>query len=460
MHRVKQRPAGMLAFTIVWFGQLVSLIGSGLTLFALTLWAWQETGSATALALVGVFSFTPLVLMSPIAGALVDRWNRKLVMMLSDLAAGISTIVVLLLYLTDSLEIWHLYIAGAFAGAFQAFQWPAYSAAISTMLPKEQYGRANGMMSFAEAAAAIVAPILAGVLLGPLGIAGIMAIDIATFAVAISTLLVIAVPQPKRTAAGEEARGSLLKESVYGFRYILSRPSLLGLQLVFLANNLAHNFSAVVITPMILSRTGNNEEMLGIVLSAGGVGGVVGGFVMSGWGGPKRRVHGVLGGMALGGIVGTLLMGVGRSLPLWVAASFMSVFLIPIINGSNQAIWQAKVAPDVQGRVFSARRMIAWIAIPLAQLLGGPMADYVFEPAMQPDGSLAGTFGWLVGTGPGAGMGLILILSGVMAACVGLSGYLFPAIRNAEILLPDHDPVTPEAAVQGAGDAVGEAQPA
>ncbi|GIV95480.1 MAG: hypothetical protein KatS3mg057_0137 [Herpetosiphonaceae bacterium] len=291
MHRVKQRPAGMLAFTIVWFGQLVSLIGSGLTLFALTLWAWQETGSATALALVGVFSFTPLVLMSPIAGALVDRWNRKLVMMLSDLAAGISTIVVLLLYLTDSLEIWHLYITGAFAGAFSGLPVASllggdlHDAAEGAVRPGQWHDilcRGGGGDCCAYHGRACCS--------GPLGIAGIMAIDIATFAVAISTLLVIVVPQPKRTAAGEEARGSLLKESVYGFRYILSRPSLLGLQLVFLANNLAHNFSAVVITPMILSRTGNNEEMLGIVLSAGGVGGVVGGFVMSGWGGPKRRV--------------------------------------------------------------------------------------------------------------------------------------------------------------------------
>jgi DHA3 family macrolide efflux protein-like MFS transporter len=194
MHTILKRRSGMPAFTIVWFGQLVSQIGSGLTWFVLSIWAWQETGLATALALVSFFSFGPTVLLSPVAGALVDRWNRKLVMMLSDLAAGLSTVAVLLLYVTGNLEIWHLYITGAFAGAFQAFQWPAYSAAITMMVRKEQYGRASGMLSVAESASTIAAPVLAGMLIMVIGIAGVMLIDIVTFLFAIATLLVIHIP--------------------------------------------------------------------------------------------------------------------------------------------------------------------------------------------------------------------------------------------------------------------------
>ena len=431
----------MTGFTIVWLGQVVSLLGTAMTGFALTIWAWQVTEQATALALVGFFTFGPTVLLSPVAGALVDRWNRKLVMMLSDLGAGAATGVTLALYLSGGLEVWHLYVLGAWTGAFGAFQFPAYSAAVSTMLPKTQYARASGMLSLAESASAIAAPVLAGVLLAVIGIGGIMVIDIVTFTVALLALLWVAIPQPDASDEGRGSRGSLFKESLYGFRYIVKRPSLLGLQLVFTAINLIATFGFIVLAPMILARTGNDELMLGSVQSALGVGGVAGGILLSVWGGPKRRVHGVLLGMAASSLLGATLLGVGQTLPLWLVAAFFSAFFIPILNGSNQAIWQAKVAPDVQGKVFAARRLIAQLSAPVAMLLAGPLADAVFEPAMMPGGALATLLGPLVGTGPGAGMGLMFVLSGVAGTLVGFGGYLFPAIRRVETLVPDHDAV-------------------
>src|SRR3990170_4232570 len=181
----KTRPAGMFGFTIVWFGQIVSLLGTNMTGFALTIWAYELTGSATALALVGFFFVTPMLVFSPFAGAIVDRYDRKLMMMVSDLSAGVATIVILILYASDQLQIWHLYVAGAFQGFFQTFQWPAYSAAISTMLPKEQYGRANGMMSLIEAGPGVIAPLIAGALLPLIGLTGILFFDVATFLLAI-----------------------------------------------------------------------------------------------------------------------------------------------------------------------------------------------------------------------------------------------------------------------------------
>jgi DHA3 family macrolide efflux protein-like MFS transporter len=441
----RKRPAGMPAFTIIWFGQMVSFLGTGMTRFALAIWAWQITGSATALALVAFFSYGPTVLMSPIAGALVDRWNRKLVMMLSDLSAGLSTTAILLLYTTGNLHIWHLYVAGAFAGAFEAFQWPAYSAAITTMLPKQQYSRANGMMSLVESVSMIGSPILAGILIGLIGIGGVMTIDVITFVFAIGTLGFVHIPQPAATAAGQEGRGSLWKESAYGFHYILQRPSLLGLQLIFLSVNLLFPFFYTILNPMILARTGDNGEMLGTVLSIIGIGGVLGGLAMSTWGGPKRRVHGVLGGIVLTSLLGQAVMGLGQALPVWAVAGFFSGFFIPIANGSSQAIWQAKVAPDVQGRVFAVRRLIAQIAGPLGMLIAGPLADKLFEPAMQPGGALVSVFSGLVGGGPGAGMALMMVLAGLLGAAVSLVGYLFPTIRDVETMLPDHDAVAVEA---------------
>ncbi|MGD9048282.1 MAG: MFS transporter [Anaerolineae bacterium] len=433
------RPAGMRGFTIVWSGQVVSLLGSGMTWFALTIWAWELTGQATALALVAFFHFGPTILLSPIAGALVDRWDRKLVMMLSDLAAGLMTVLVLLLYTTGNLEIWHLYLTGAFAGAFEAFQFPAYSAAVTTMVPKEQYVRANGMLSLAESASGVFAPLAGGILLGIVGISGVLAIDVVTFIVAIGALLLVRVPTPQTTASGQESKGSLWQESLYGFRYIFERPSLLGLQLVFLASNLAASFSFAVLAPMILAQTGSDQVTLGGVQAVLGVGGVVGGLLLSVWGGPRRRVHGVLLGMTLSSLLGELVLGLGNGPLIWGIGAFFSSFFIPFINGSNQAIWQAKVAPDVQGRVFAARRLIAQLSWPIATLLAGPMADFLFEPALAVGGPLAGSFGGLVGTGAGAGMSLMFVVAGLMGVTIGLGGYAIPAIRNAEDILPDYD---------------------
>ncbi len=435
------KPTGMRAFTIVWFGQLASLLGSAMTQFALTIWAYQITNSATALALVAFFNFGPAILLSPIAGALVDRWNRKLTMMLSDLGAGVCTIIIFILYITDNLQIEHLYITGIISGIFAIFQWPAYSAAISTMLPKEQYARANGMLGLTDSVAGVLAPVFASTLLAIIGLAGVMIIDMVTFTLAIGTLLFVHIPKPARSEAGAEAKGNLLQEAIYGFRYIVRRPSLLSLQLIFFFINLTAMFGVTLYAPMILARTNSSEPALATAQSFGAIGGILGGLLMSTWGGPKRRVHGILMGMIFSSIFGLMLMGIGQSIVIWAIALAGSNIMLPILNGSNQAIWQAKVAPDVQGRVFSARRMIGQITAPIAMLATGPLADRVFEPAMMPNGSLAGLFGGLVGTGPGAGMGLICVIFGVLGVLVGLSGYAFKVTRDAEDILPDHTAV-------------------
>ena len=440
------RPTGMFAFTLVWLGQLVSLLATQMTNFALTIWVYEKTNSVTALAVMQVFFITPFLIISPLAGVWVDRYNRKLMMMLSDLGAGLATIFLLIMQATNGLEVWHLYAASAVMGLFNAFQWPAYSAAITLMVPKSQYGRANGMWSLTEMGPGVLAPLLAGALLGVVGLTGIMLIDVVTFIFAIGSLLLVFIPQPPQTEAGRESQGSILKQAAYGFRYIFKRPSLLGLQLVFFFANLFAGLGFTVLAPMILARTGNNEVIFGTVQSVGAVGGILGGIAMSTWGGFKRRVHGVLFGWIVSSLLGMVLVGLGGGLPLWVIGMFFGAFFGPMINGSNQAIWQAKVAPDVQGRVFSARRLIAWMTNPLTPLIAGPLADLVLEPGMQPGGALTGTFGWLVGVGPGAGMALMLIFTGLGGALVGLLGYLVPAVRNAETRLPDHDAAPPEAA--------------
>ncbi len=429
----------MTAFIIIWVGQLVSVLASAMSHFGLTIWMYQQTESATAMGLMQVFFITPFLVMSPFAGVMVDRYNRKLMMMISDLAAILATGGIFILLLLGRLEFWHLYIAAALNGIGNTFQWPAYSAAISTMVPKGQLGRVNGMLSLMEAGPGVIAPLLAGALLPIIGLTGLLSIDVVTFFFAVGALLVVNIPQPRRTEEGKKAEGGMLKEAAFGFRYIFARPSLLGLQLVFFIGNLFSGIAMTVLAPMVLARSGQDSLVFGTVQTAGAVGAIVGGVLMSAWGGFKRRVHGVLAGWMFSGLAGTTILGLNLGLPGWLAGMVLSNLTVPLINGSNQAIWQSKVEPDLQGRVFSARRLIAWFTNPISPIIGGVLADYVLEPAMRGQGALPGTFGWLVGTGPGAGMGLLLVFCGLAATLVGLAGYFIPAIRNAEDLLPDHD---------------------
>ncbi len=428
----------MTAFTVVWLGQIISVLATNMTAFAQSIWVFQETGSAMALGLVQVCFIVPFLILSPVAGVMVDRYNRKLMMMVSDLVAILPTVGLLILSAAGRLEVWHFYVAAAFQGIGNTFQWPAYSAAIAVMVPKEQLGRANGMMSLIEAGPGVLAPLMAGALLPLIGLTGILGIDVATFLLAIVGLAIVFIPQPERTAAGREAQGSFLKEAAYGFRYIFARPSLLGLQLLFFAGNLFWGIAMTLTAPMVLARTDNNSLALATVQSAGALAAVAGGVIMSAWGGFKRRTYGVIFGWLLAAL-GLIPLGLGRVVPVWVAAAVFADLWSPLINGSNQAIWQSKVAPDVQGRVFSARRLIAWFAQPISPIIAGAAADYILEPAMRSGRGLALVFGGLFGTGPGSGMGLLIALSGILAAAVALGGYLVPAIRDAEDRLPDYD---------------------
>jgi len=433
-----KRLSGMPGFTVVWLGQIVSVLASLMTQFALTIWAFEKTGSATALGLIQVFFVTPFLLISPLAGVMVDRHDRKLMMMVSDLGAGLSTVGILVLQAFGVLEVWHLYVAAVVNGLGNTFQWPAYSATISTMLPKEQYGRANGMMSLIEAGPGVIAPLIAGALLPFIGLAGILLIDVATFLLAIGALLVVYIPQPPRTEEGTQGQGSLWEQAVYGFRYIFARRGLVGLLIIFLLGNLFSGVQWTLLAPMILSRTGNDEVIFGSVQSAGAIGGVIGGVLMSLWGGFKRRIHGVLLGWVLASLA-LVFLGIGRDLSVWIPSMLIGALFFPLINSSSQAIWQAKVAPDLQGRVFTSRRLIAWLTQPVTPLIAGLLADYVMEPAMQTSSRFSQTFSGLVGTGPGSGMGLLTVFCCLMCALVGLSGYFVTTIRDLEDVLPDHD---------------------
>ena len=205
------RPQGFKAFVIVWSGQIVSILASGMTGFALSIWTFQKTGSVTAMGAVQVFYLVPFLLVSPLAGALIDRHSRKLMMATSDLVAVVGTAFIMAMNAFGHLELWHLFLAASLNGLGNSFQWPAYSAAVSVMLPKEQYSRANGMLGLMESAPNILAPILAGTILPLIGLGGILAVDLASFFVALLALSTVSIPNPPRTAEGQASKGSLFR---------------------------------------------------------------------------------------------------------------------------------------------------------------------------------------------------------------------------------------------------------
>jgi hypothetical protein len=203
--------------------------------------------------------------------------------------------------------------------------------------------------------------------------------------------------------------------------------------------NFTIGLSGSVFSPFILLRTENNSAALGVVQSAAAIGAVVGGLLVSLWGGFKRRMKSILIGEALTGLTGMVLFGLGRDLPAWIATVLVASVFPVFVNGASQAIWQSKVAPDVQGRVFSARRMIAWSVNPVTPILAGALADYVTEPAMRSGSWLANLFGGLVGTTPGSGIAVQFILTGVAyMLIVGVVFLFFPAVRDLEDRLPDN----------------------
>ena len=437
------RLTGMPAFTIIWIGQVISLIGTALFSFAIGIWLYQQTGLATTITTMIFFSNIPRIVLSPFAGALVDRWNRKLTMIVSDLASGITTIIILVLMWSGSLQIWELYVLMAVSSAFESFQFPAFSSSITMLVEKKHFARTSAMMSLAEEGSRVLAPILAAALIVTIRLEGIILIDIISFIVAVGTLLLVPIPQPKRSESRMKARGGILNEAAYGFRYIFSNPSLLGLQINFIMVNLLA-MSTVLRTPMVLARTGNDEITLGIVSSISAIGGVAGGLVMSIWGGPQRRIHGVFGGLILVN-VGRALMGMGQEVYVWSITGFFVLFFIAVCNSSNQAIWQSKTPTDVQGRVFAARRVTGQLSFPLAALIAGHLSDRWFEPAMTTGGNLASIFGGLVGTGPGAGMSLLILFAAIIGIIVPSLSYAIPAFRNVEDIIPDNDIVSSHA---------------
>jgi DHA3 family macrolide efflux protein-like MFS transporter len=425
---------GMRVFSIIWYGQLVSIAGSGLTSFALGLWVYQRTGSVTRYAFIALFAMLPRIALSPLAGAIVDRWERRRVMILSDTGAGLTTLAVALLLSAGRLQIWHIYLAAGASAALGTFQWTAYAAVVPMLVSKKNLGRANGMVQLGQAISEVLSPTLAGVLILKIQVQGVLLIDFATFLCAVFTLAIVRIPMLEPAAVGKAGKESLLRGATHGWTYIAARRGLLGLVIFFAIVNFLWGMVGALITPMILGFT--SAGVLGVIISIAGGGMLAGSLVMSLWGGPKRRINGVLRFELLSGLC-FLLIGLRPSVWSIAVGAFGAHLTIAIVQGSNQAIWQSKVPSQIQGRVFATQQMITRSVAPLAYLAAGPLADKLFEPLLASGGPLAGSIGRIVGVGSGRGIGLIFVLMGILKVMATLGGYLYPRIRRIEDEVPD-----------------------
>lgn len=412
--------SGLDAFWTIWSGQLVSVLGSGITTFALAVWAFQRSGSATQFGAIAMCAVLPGLVLSPVAGPLVDRWNRRTAMLVADTGAALASAGIAVLAAAGRIAPWQLCLATAFTSSLGSLHAPAYQAMTSVLVPRAALGKASGAVLAADAIAELTAPLLGGLLLPVCGLGGIIAIDLGSFAVAVATLLaarVPAVPRPPRPASPSNT-SSLWRESAEAWRYIAARPGLVGLFALACVTSLAVGFLEVLSAPVVLSVA--SPGALGAVRSFAGAGMLAGSIAMHLWGGPRARVSGAIGFQL---VLGAHLVVMGFPTAPWLlaAAGFGALFAIPLVNGCAQTLWQTKVALHLQGRVFALRRL-ARLCRPLGFVVAGALADRV-----------AGQCG--IGTGRASARLLAAVGAITLVATLALSRYR--PLREVQHELPD-----------------------
>lgn len=413
--------------------QTLSFIGSRMTGLALSIYIFGQTGEATPLVLTSFFAFLPRLLSASLAGLLADRWNRRYVMMVADAGQAVGTVALLVSVASGGFELWHLYAVTAVQSVFDIFQGPAFQATVTMLVPDSQRNRANAIQLMTTPVSGIIAPALTGAAYALVGVSGIILIDLLTFAASFIVLMFIDIPNPN-AAAPSGPRRSVWREAMAGFEFVWARKPLL---MVFVFTGCTNFFYAGVLalnTPYILTRTGS-EATLGVLLGCFSAGTLAGTVLMATWGGFKRRVHTMMPSI---GTMGAVLCIYGAQRDPAVMAVLLGIMAMasPINNVSIIGTLQLKVPPELQGRVFAAISQISMVLIPLSYVIIGPLADNVFEP-------LSATPVWdafapLWGTGPGAGMGLLISLCGAAVCAISYAIYALPMVRNLETLLPDY----------------------
>jgi DHA3 family macrolide efflux protein-like MFS transporter len=405
----RQLPQWLISFGIIWIGQAFSILGSSLVSFGLVWWLTEETGSATVLATSTLVAMLPGVFIGPFAGALIDRWNRRRVMIVADGTVALATAVLVYLFAVGAIEVWHVYVIMLIRSVTGSFHFPAMQASVSLMVPDEHLARVSGMNQMLHGGINIVAPPLGALLLETLPMQGMLSVDIVTASIAITTLLFVAIPQPKRVLAnGEEGKPSFLQDMRAGLRYVANWR---GLQIILLMATMINALftPAFSLIPLLVKdHFDGGATQLGFMNSAWGVGVVLGGLALGIWGGFKRKIYTSMMGL-IGMGLGTMFIGIAPADMFFVAvaAMFVGGVMNPITNGPLFAVLQSKVAPEMQGRVFTLTTSGATGASLVSLMLAGPIADTV---GVQP----------------------LYVIGGLFCALMGVSGYFIQDLRRME----------------------------
>ena len=418
------------SFLLLWGSQTVSQLGTAMTDYAVIIWVYSQRGTASSVTLLTVCTFLPTIFFRFLAGSMVDRQNKKRIMLIADLVAACGTLAVFVLHSAEVLQIWHLYVINFLLSLMNAFQEPASFVAVSLLVPKEHYARAGGLQGFSGAAVSILAPALGALLLAAGGLDLVLMIDLATFAVAFLVLLfLIRIPEPERQATEEEP---FSETCLAGIRWLKDHTAILRITL-FLAviNFLAKLGNDGMLSPFILGRTGNNQSVLGMVESFTALGVLAGSLLATTMKPVKKRTRLIF--IATGLVfAGNIFQSLTSRPWLWCAAAFGSYLMAAVMNVNMDILMREKVPMEMQGRVFSAKSTLQNFTIPPALLLGGLLADTVFEPFMGTDLPAQRVLSGLFGTGKGAGIGLMFFAVGLAGMAVSFTRLRKPGYRELD----------------------------
>jgi len=428
--RVAFRDPRMRTFLTLWIGQLQSMLCSALTGFGMSVWIYQRTGSATQFAMNSLLMVVTGLVLGQVSGALADRWDRRRMLLCSDLGMALNTLALATLLVLGRLEVWHIYVVTVSGAVFNSFRWPAMNGIIVQITPPEYLTRANGLMLAGETTSSIIAPLVAGTLMVLVGLPGILVLDTVSFVVFLAILLAIRIPKLERTAGHNKRKPSLVHDIAEGWAFVYRRAGLVGLLMFSALNNFLFGVVEVLFTPLVLSA--GSVAVLGWSSSIAASGMLAGSLLMSAWGGPRRRIPFFFLMVGLQGVL-AIVVGIRPSLPLIMLGAFGYMFVFPLLGSTQQALWQTRVPHHMQGRIGAVRGAVGNAALPLALVIAGPMADRIFKPLLVAGGSLDGTLAATVlGTGPDRGLGLLFVVMGLASIAVAALAYLHPRIRHVE----------------------------
>lgn len=399
------------SFLILWSTQSLSLLGSSMTNFALVMWTYQEKGSALTTALLSVCSYAPYILMSIFAGALSDKWNKKVTMLASDSFAALCTVMVLVLLKSGQLEIWHLYCLNALNGLMGTVQQPAGDVAISLITPREHYQKVSGLRSFSNSLVNILSPVAATSIFAAFGLDAVIYFDLSTFAVAfIALCFFVDIPVVQEIKDKGE---SLIESAKDGLRYLKEHRGILDLILFLAGINLTASMYNAAFPAMLLSRSGGGEKALAIVNASVGIAMLVGSLAASVLPEPKSRVRIICNTLFLSMSTENFFLAFGSSVPVWCLGAILGWIWVPIMNANMDVLFRSYIPVAMQGRVYSTRNTLQFFTIPVGYLLGGVLVDKVFEPFMamqQPDSLWLAAFG----SGKGSGAAMFFMIIGIL----------------------------------------------